>query len=122
MLQFFFLGGEGGGEGKTFQDYDQNRFETFGFSSYFFLLSSPLTLTFILTSVIPSFHLCCNAEKEATKSKGRSVWEEKKKNPTHWLSVKTSASSSLFVFSYANLKTVEIPERVSPATNSKHIT
>lgn len=38
-----------------------------------FCSQSPLTLTFILKSIISSFHLCHNAEKEAAKSKGRSA-------------------------------------------------
>lgn len=64
-------------------------------------------LTFILSHIIPSFHLCHNAEKEAAKVKeGQSG-----KKPHHnWLSLKTSASSLLFVFSYANLHTVQILE------------
>lgn len=44
-----------------------------------FCSQSPLTLTFILRTIIPFFHLCHNAEKEAAKSKGRSAL---KKNPT----------------------------------------
>lgn len=70
-----------------------------------FCSQSPLTLTFILRSIIPCFHLCHNAEKETAKSKGRSALKKKQPN---WLSEKTSASSLLFVFSYT---TLQIPVR-----------